>query len=598
MSLRSHGVQTLYRDSETQTIPYSPEYTIPVGETPQILYLSHLKYGNGLPVGQREIIMVERAEKRRVMEAAIANLPAKERISLRRSLELDEWKHRAREIEALQEIRLQVIAQLLLIREENRKVLNTKRLSYRWNCQQKEKSNALAKIRSQYATAVHKLLHAMERKRRVAKPDKIEIYSNPSSQVFAPFSRYGVFLDRGAEMCKVRSRFLDSIEGLSELENFIPKGMLDARIVIKKPSLHTRDGYLKQRARWQAKLESLHEFTKAQDAKDLKVPKPLRYLSEIERSAPRPLTPSVPEINSTRDEGEVAVIKLQRMIRGRTFQTMMYELRRKRQLLINELRSTHALTKEERAEKRRQMLTARSNQTRFEHLKYENDKVHEIIERLDATALGRILDLLSKELDRLLVDERLNEYVQRARNERRMREVEESSRRQWEERRRREQDEFFRQIVKLHRDTVDGYFSILFDNAMEAAAELKASRELDMIAEKWPAEVECAERTFSHEEEAAELVDNFLIREVNRRYYRATLQRQERKYLSAAHSEIFREVEFGSLGAKIRDFEQLKKDQATSVHDEEIDKKVASSSSEEEDLDIRRLRAHEYDCED
>lgn len=39
------------------------------------------------------------------------------------------------------------------------------------------------------------------------------------------------------------------------------------------------------------------QFTKAQDIKDLEVPKPLRYLSEIERSAPRPLTPSVPEIN-------------------------------------------------------------------------------------------------------------------------------------------------------------------------------------------------------------------------------------------------------------------------------------------------------------
>lgn len=57
-----------------------------------------------------------------------------------------------------------------------------------------------------------------------------------------------------------------------------------------------------------------------------------------------------------------------------------------------------------------------------------------------------MLDLLSKELDRLIVDQRLRELVHRAREERRMREVEESSRRQWELRRRREQEEFFKQV--------------------------------------------------------------------------------------------------------------------------------------------------------
>ena len=62
---------------------------------------------------------------------------------------------------------------------------------------------------------------------------------------------------------------------------------------------------------------------------------------------------------------------LQRLIRGRAIQAMMFESRKQRQLLINELRSTHALTKEERAEKRRQMLTIRTNQTRYEHLQYE-----------------------------------------------------------------------------------------------------------------------------------------------------------------------------------------------------------------------------------
>lgn len=61
------------------------------------------------------------------------------------------------------------------------------------------------------------------------------------------------------------------------------------------------------------------------------------------------------------------------MIRGRAVQTTMYEFRQRRQLLIDEIRSTHALIKEEQAEKRRQMLQIRTDQTRFENLIYEVD---------------------------------------------------------------------------------------------------------------------------------------------------------------------------------------------------------------------------------
>lgn len=50
---------------------------------------------------------------------------------------------------------------------------------------------------------------------------------------------------------------------------------------------------------------------------------------------------------------------------------------------------------------------------------------------------------------------------------------------------------------------------------METSAELKASKEFEKIAELWPDEVWCAEQQLTHEEEAAELVHNFLIPEVN-----------------------------------------------------------------------------------
>jgi hypothetical protein len=46
---RDIGVQTLLRESETQTMPYTPkEYVLP-GTYPEVLKISHFKYGKQLP---------------------------------------------------------------------------------------------------------------------------------------------------------------------------------------------------------------------------------------------------------------------------------------------------------------------------------------------------------------------------------------------------------------------------------------------------------------------------------------------------------------------------------------------------------------------
>lgn len=62
---RSVHVQTDYRDSETQTEPYSPEYVIQPGTEPELLTLATLSYSNGLPAGLAEVELIERARIKR-----------------------------------------------------------------------------------------------------------------------------------------------------------------------------------------------------------------------------------------------------------------------------------------------------------------------------------------------------------------------------------------------------------------------------------------------------------------------------------------------------------------------------------------------------
>ena len=47
---RDMGCQSDYRENDTQTDPYTPDYVLPPGPAPEVLTLSTLTYGAGLPL--------------------------------------------------------------------------------------------------------------------------------------------------------------------------------------------------------------------------------------------------------------------------------------------------------------------------------------------------------------------------------------------------------------------------------------------------------------------------------------------------------------------------------------------------------------------
>jgi hypothetical protein len=131
------GTQSLYRESEAQTIPYSPDYVIPehVGDkqralmekhntdVPEILTLQKLKFGEGLPVGLNEINHIDKLREKRAYEISLPPLHDTAQLPRRRAMmdawEAKEWAEREREIEDLQEERLGILANALEAREAN-----------------------------------------------------------------------------------------------------------------------------------------------------------------------------------------------------------------------------------------------------------------------------------------------------------------------------------------------------------------------------------------------------------------------------------------------------------------------------------------------
>ncbi|CAH8593867.1 unnamed protein product [Schistosoma curassoni] len=348
----SRYVQTMYRDSEAQTDPYSPLYVVNTGENLETLKLTSLSYGYGLPVGLFDVERIERARQRREIEANlppykdIANnlVQIAKRRKILEGLENLEWYFREREVEAMQEVRLNVIVQLLRRREQRKQEVISRRLDQKWSesCAQNETKCRAIKYR--YIGELRKLLKLrLAAKEYKFKRDMIMDYAKPSSQVFAPLTRLGVFPDRSSERYVVKNIYSSRYEGLLTLEARLPRFAFQPRIRLQQPKLHTKDGFLKRKYRHQKELAELHD-------------------EESERQ-------------------EVAVIMLQQLIRGRAIQTQMYEGKRKRSELIAESRSTHALLEDEQAQKKREKLTILAKQEDFSHLLHQvNKSSHELHE--------------------------------------------------------------------------------------------------------------------------------------------------------------------------------------------------------------------------
>jgi hypothetical protein len=108
--VKNAEVQTAYRESEAQTNPYTPDYFVPEGEDPDVLMLKDLTFENGLPLGLKDLRMVELAKAKRLLESSLPPFTDEASMNLRKRLmenqEMKEFKVREAEIDRRREERL------------------------------------------------------------------------------------------------------------------------------------------------------------------------------------------------------------------------------------------------------------------------------------------------------------------------------------------------------------------------------------------------------------------------------------------------------------------------------------------------------------
>ena len=390
----------MYRESEAQTNPYTPAYKV-VGDTdPELLLLKDLTFENGqLPVSKNSVDMIECAREKQYVEINLPPFTDEASLIFRKRLmeeqEMREFKLRESEIDRKRHERLATLQQALADRDESHEFLASQRVENTRMIRMEEREKELQKIRLKRIKVLRQVAHARNNFNPILSDgiqrDIIGEYFNRASDVYAPIKREGREVALPAERFDVASRVapLSSLANISSLEQSIPSRLLGVSEVngsvmmsktapaafAAKPIIAAEDR-LSSAAR-RALRDTKRDLEEMQQIL-LKKKRDKQAQSQASRGASRHATPattsssplrtssaglgspksrqgksgkagrpSTPNLtvdqdgNPLQDNQELtaACVLLQKLIRGRAVQNIMYEGRYRKRELIRELRA-------------------------------------------------------------------------------------------------------------------------------------------------------------------------------------------------------------------------------------------------------------------
>jgi len=540
-------IQTMYRETETQTDPYSPEYILKTtnGQIPEIVLLAEMgiSYGKGLPVGVEEIERIERAREKRAFEASLPAITDEASLQLRRKMleeqEMKEWAYRENQIRQAQVQRLHRVEQAVRTQEEEREIMNTRKIESIMNRALESRDETLSKIQEKRISVIRKLAKQREHVENVKhKRDIIEDYANFGSRVYAPLPREGRKTDM-LILQDIKPPALESLETISSLEHSVRlhtaisphKEHSNRSNVTDSRSLATT--LLRQDLELSTQLDELaSSIRSAKTRQKDRLPKP-SVAEKIERPPPRPPTPTVDVPSPEEEEVDAAIILLQRLMRGRAIQNIMYEGKLRRAELIEELKKSESFAKDSPKD---QALTVSSVESPTLETPPIDMTLQSAIDDVLGSLIGKSLDFLSKELVRVNQERQLAALVEVAEKTRHMREAEESGRRQAESILREKEDYQFIQIMQVHQRTAETFIEQIMEDSQKAITEAHALQESKRKMEE---EKNLASRVISPEDVINDLVFGLLFSSVIQETEKQKDINTHQRYSKAARDALY-----------------------------------------------------------
>jgi hypothetical protein len=202
-------IQTVFRESEAQTDPFTPEYVEDrTNGMPEVLTIKDLVYRKGLPASMAEMELIEQMREKRAFDNALPPTSDEACFSLRRKLmeeqEVREWDKREDDIKRLHNERLNLLQSALVEREKESEEKHAQRTEDIRSKKTENKDRAIAKIQRKRIKVLRKMYKARKNVEiKGKKRDIIEEYANFGSTVYAPITRDGLSLDKKANKYEV-----------------------------------------------------------------------------------------------------------------------------------------------------------------------------------------------------------------------------------------------------------------------------------------------------------------------------------------------------------------------------------------------------------
>ena len=384
------AVQTKFRDGEAQTDPYTPAHVVDANRPdPELLVLARLGHedGIGAQVAARELDRIDWAREKRRIEDSMPPFTDEASLALRTRLmemqELEEFRLREADMERENRLKVDALRRRIEERDAAAALAAEQRIDALRQRQVEERDRRLAKIQTQRVKVVRKLAKARAKAARAVPGaptgrDIIGDYADFGSAVYAPVVREGRNTEKASRArLDVASKTapLRTVAGIEELAASVPLRMLSTRVV--KPGKEegaARGGEGRHAASLHADLERMdrmlqtrrHEETAAAAAApESRGPRtPVTVTTTLSRTpqlapvaaAERPPTPTFADAaedaaaraqREAREAERLAVLLLQRLLRGRAVQNTMYEGTERRRELIRELQRAAAARAEE-----------------------------------------------------------------------------------------------------------------------------------------------------------------------------------------------------------------------------------------------------------
>lgn len=488
-----------------------------------------------------EIELISKMREKRAFNDALPPLSDESCFNLRRKItqeqEVREWSFFENELKEANNQRLIKLQQLLNQKEKQSEEIRLRKIDEMKSLKEEEVETFIIKTRKLRVKIIRQTGKQKENfnKKEKFKRDIIMEYASFGSKVYAPLTRDGSNPDRHSFRFEMNNEYLEDFKGLNYLEHELyRKNKLNVMKDVSYDSGFSTDTSFKKLQF--NKGEKMH--IKALDNAFDSIKRGEIQREDENRKAEEKRAQDIKNKENKEKKVEVKtddvniieeIILLQRLLKGRKEQNLMYQGKFKRTELIKELRAadywkSNGVTEEEN--------TVLDN--------YVDKLTNGIIDAVQGSSISQNLDYLSKEMIRINQEKTINAVVHKAEDIRRKREAEEMGKRQAENLLRNRQDIVYKDILETNKSTMDSYINSLLSGNVNKVSKKQVMREIEIKAKKLNTIVDMIESEFIKDDiTVKDLVSTFIIPEIDRKKVEDKKELEEKRFIESAKDVIY-----------------------------------------------------------